>query len=124
MKSLIAKIWVPALLVLVAAAQSFGIDTGRAIRLQKVCDSLLVTMTDSLRADSVIVDSLRIDSLRIDSLKIDSLRTDSLPSDTLVKIMARDTIVVPDSLKETNHSFSNTTSQSRIRRQEPKSGTR
>ena len=100
MKSLIAKIWVPALLVLVAAAQSFGIDTGRAIRLQRVSDSLSVTMADSLSADSTIVDSLRIDSL-----KIDSLRTDSLPSDTLVKIMARDTIVVPDSLKETNPFF-------------------
>ena len=90
MKNFLAKIWVPALLVLVAAAQSFGIDTGRAIRLQKVSDSLSVTLADSLSADS---------------LKIDSLRTDSLPSDTLVKIMARDTIVVPDSLKLTNPFF-------------------
>ena len=90
MKNFLAKIWVPALLVLVAAAQSFGIDTGRAIRLQKVSDSLSVTLADSLS---------------VDSLKIDSLRTDSLPSDTLVKIMARDTIVVPDSLKLTNPFF-------------------
>ena len=100
MKSLIAKIWVPVLLVLVAAAQSFGIDTGRAVRLKRVSDSLLVNMTDSLRADSVFVDSLRLDSL-----KIDSLHTDSLQSDTIVKIMARDTIAVPDSLKETDPFF-------------------
>ena len=100
MKSLIAKIWVPALLVLMAAAQSFGIDTGRAFRLHRISDSLSVTMADSLRADSASVDSLRIDTIQTDSLQ-----TDSLPSDTLTRIMARDTITVPDSLKDTDPFF-------------------
>lgn len=77
MKNLIAKIWVPFLLVTVAAIQSFGIDAGRAIGFKKIADSLSV----NLLSDTTIVDSIA------------------------KEITARDTIVVPDSLKETDPFF-------------------
>ena len=99
MKNFIAKIWVPALLVLVAAAQSFGIDTGRALRLQRISDSLMLTMTE----DSSFAQNA-IDSTRLDSLMKDSLMTDLL-LDTVKVLTARDTIVAPDSLKETDPFF-------------------
>ena len=72
MKKRVAKIWVPALLVLVAALQSFGIDAGRAVSMRRMADSLMITM----RQDSA-----------------------------LPVILARDTIVVPDSLKEKDPFF-------------------
>ena len=75
MKGLIAKIWVPLLMVTVAALQSFGIDTGRAIGLRRLSDSLLVASRDTVSADSIVT------------------------------ILARDTIRVPDSLKETDPFF-------------------
>ena len=100
MKNFIAKIWVPALLVLVAAAQSFGIDTGRALRLQRISDSLMLTMTE----DSSFAENA-IDSTRLDSLMKDSLMTDSLLLDPVKVLTARDTIVAPDSLKETDPFF-------------------
>ncbi len=100
MKRLIAKIWVPALLVMVAAAQSFGIDAGRAIRLQKLSDSLMLAITE----DSSFAQNA-IDSTGIDSLLKDSLLTDSLLLDTVKVLTARDTIIVPDSLKEKNPFF-------------------
>ena len=83
MKNLMAKIWVPALLVLVAAVQSAGIDAGRSASLRRLADSLvLVNEADS----TAITDSLTVLS-------------DSLAQPV---IAARDTIVVPDSLKETD----------------------
>ena len=104
MKSFISKIWVPALLVLLAAAQSFGIDAGRSVGLRRLTDSL---MTDRQNDSSVMlpVDSLFADSLSTDSLFTDSLSTDSLGVDTTVVLTARDTIVVPDSLKDTDPFF-------------------
>ena len=72
MKSFIAKIWVPVVLVMIAAVQSFGIDAGRAVSMRKMADSLMITM----RQDSA-----------------------------LPVILARDTIVVPDSLKEKDPFF-------------------
>ena len=77
MKNLLAKIWVPFLLVTVAAIQSFGIDAGRAIGFTKIADSLKV----SLLADTTVVDSI------------------------VNTISARDTMVVPDSLRETDPFF-------------------
>ena len=77
MKNLLAKIWVPFLLVTVAAIQSFGIDAGRAIGFTKIADSLKV----SLLADTTAVDSI------------------------VNIISARDTMVVPDSLRETDPFF-------------------
>ena len=96
MKNLLAKIWVPLLLVSLAALQSFGIDAGRAIGFRKISDSLSVNrLSDSTHIDSIIVDSISADTVAIDSL----------PADTAVTVTARDTIVVPDSLKYTDPFF-------------------
>ena len=96
MKNLLAKIWVPLLLVSLAALQSFGIDAGRAIGFRKISDSLSVNrLSDSTHVDSIIVDSISADTVAIDSL----------PADTAVVLTARDTIVVPDSLKYTDPFF-------------------
>ena len=96
MKNLLAKIWVPLLLVSLAALQSFGIDAGRAIGFRKISDSLSVNrLSDSTHVDSIIVDSISAETVAIDSL----------PADTAVVLTARDTIVVPDSLKYTDPFF-------------------
>ena len=96
MKNLLAKIWVPLLLVSLAALQSFGIDAGRAIGFRKISDSLSVNrLSDSTHVDSIIVDSISAETVAIDSL----------PADTVVVLTARDTIVVPDSLKYTDPFF-------------------
>ena len=96
MKNLLAIIWVPLLLVSLAALQSFGIDAGRAIGFRKISDSLSVNrLSDSTHVDSIIVDSISADTVAIDSL----------PADTAVVLTARDTIVVPDSLKYTDPFF-------------------
>ena len=86
MKSFIAKIWVPVVLVMIAAVQSFGIDAGRAVSMRRMADSLMITM-------------------RQDSAYLDAAIADSLGNDTIAVIQARDTIVVPDSLKETDPFF-------------------
>ena len=86
MKSFIAKIWVPVVLVMIAAVQSFGIDAGRAVSMRRMTDSLMITM-------------------RQDSAYLDAAIADSLGNDTIAVIQARDTIVVPDSLKETDPFF-------------------
>ena len=105
MKNLMAKIWVPALLVMIAAVQSFGIDTHRAVRLWGLTDSLALTRLD----DTTATDSTPADSLKTDSIAIDSITTDSLAADTTsieeLFLTARDTIKVPDSLKETDPFF-------------------
>lgn len=85
MKKVMTKIWVPALLVLCAAMQSFGIDAGRAARLHHLADSLSLTQA----ADTVAIDSTVIDSLAADST-------------VLITLSPKDTIKVPDSLKETD----------------------
>ena len=96
MKNLLAKIWVPLLLVSLAALQSFGIDAGRAIGFRKISDSLSVNrLSDSTHVDSIIVDSISTDTVAIDSL----------PADSAVVLTARDTFVVPDSLKYTDPFF-------------------
>ena len=90
MKNFVAKIWVPALLVLLAAFQSFGIDAHRAVRLWGLTDSLALTRID--------------DTTATDNASADSLVTDSISIDTLF-LTARDTMKVPDSLKETDPFF-------------------
>ena len=80
-----SKIWVPALLVMAAAMQSFGIDAGRSVGLRRLADSLAL-------------------SRQSDSLYVDSTATDSVLVDTLI-LSARDTIKVPDSLRETDPFF-------------------
>ena len=108
MKRLISKIWVPALLVLMAAAQSFGIDAGRAIGLKMISDSL---MTADRRDSSSLglpsgdtVSGILPDSLTGPSDSLIS-PSDSLVQDTVKTVHARDTIVVPDSLKESDPFF-------------------
>ena len=105
MKDLLAKIWVPALLVMLAAVQSFGIDMQRSAGFYRLADSLnLIRLDDSTVAEKPIIDSLQKDSLRLDTLSTDSLTVDTLAIDSLI-LTARDTIKVPDSLKETDPFF-------------------
>ena len=115
MKKMVAKIWVPTLLVMIAAVQSFGIDVHRAVRLWSLADSLALTRlddttgteaapADSLRIDSIITGLFPADSTVADSLASDSTAVDSTILDTLF-LTARDTIKVPDSLKETDPFF-------------------
>ena len=105
MKRFIAKIWIPTLLVLTAAVQSFGIDLGRSTRLHKIADSLYINnLTDSNAVNSQL-DTLAVDSLILNNFAADSLILDTLIAEESKKIMARDTIVVPDSLKETDPFF-------------------
>ena len=50
-------------------------------------------------------DSTHVDSIIVDSISADTVAIDSLPADTAVVLTARDTIVVPDSLKYTDPFF-------------------
>ena len=105
MKKLVSKIWVPALLVMAAAVQSFGIDAHRAVRLRSLADSLALTRIDDTTYSGLhTADSLTADSLAIDPAPADTLLPDSLATDTLI-LTARDTIKVPDSLKVTDPFF-------------------
>lgn len=77
MKNLLAKIWVPLMLVSLAAIQSFGIDAGRSASLRMLADSLVLTqLTDT----TDVTDSI-------------------LPADVP---SAKDTIKIPDSLQFTD----------------------
>ena len=77
MKNLLAKIWVPLMLVSLAAIQSFGIDAGRSASLRMLADSLTLTQ---------LTDTTDI---------TDSILTADVPS-------AKDTIQIPDSLQFTD----------------------
>lgn len=101
MKKLLSRIWVPALLVSLAAFQSFGIDACRSAGLFRPADSLVFGMTGNSSsvspADSfttIILD----DSL---SMPEPSAHDDSTGLIGIV-LSARDTISVPDSLRETD----------------------
>ena len=100
MKRLMAKIWVPTLLVMVAAVQSFGIDAARAISYRKQLDSLILSrLDDTVAATDIAVDSFKMES--VDSLITDTTAIDSTIVDTLI-ISARDTIKVPEELRDTD----------------------
>ena len=108
MKNLMAKIWVPTLIVLLAAVQSFGIDLHRSAKVFSFADSLaLISQTDSTRIDSLKVDSLASYTQSPDTLSVDSLAIDTLQSDTVMALFltARDTIKVPDSLRDADPFF-------------------
>ena len=77
MKNLLAKIWVPLMLVSLAAMQSFGIDAGRSASLRMLADSLILTQ---------LTDTTNI---------TDSILPADIPS-------AKDTIKIPDSLRFTD----------------------
>ena len=104
MKRFLAKIWVPLLLVIIAAIQSFGIDASRAVGFKKLTDSLahnnLADTTDV--KDSIILPAA--DSIHTDSTLIDSVAIDSAATKTEIQLVlsAKDTIKVPDSLKESD----------------------
>ena len=108
MKDFFAKIWVPALLVMLAATQTFGIDAGRSANLRRIADSLKTSsLDDSTALAGPAVDSLEAaeDStavLAADSTFILDFKNDSIPAADTVKISPRDTIKVPDSLKVTD----------------------
>ena len=106
MKNLMAKIWVPALLVMIAAVQSFGIDAHRAARIFGLADTLVLnSLDDTTDAVTPVIDTLHIpDSIITDSTLTDSVLVDTMAVDTLV-LEARDTIRIPDSLKETDPFF-------------------
>ena len=102
MKGFMAKIWVPTLLVLVAAVQSFGIDAARAISFRKLADSLILTrLDDSVAAASIAVDCTRTEPVLDSILASAATLNDSTAADTLV-LAARDTIKVPEELRETD----------------------
>ncbi len=112
MKQLMAKIWVPTLLVLLAGVQSFGIDIHRASTTLNTLDTLEHTTTSDTNdvalanVDTIKKpDSLALDTLRLDTLRTDSLVLDSLGLDSTKIITAKDSIQIPDSLKETDPFF-------------------
>ena len=100
MKDFLAKIWVPALLVMLAATQTFGIDAGRAANLRSIADSLRTSSLD----DSTALAGTAIDSLEAtaDSTFILDFKNDSIQTADSVKPSPRDTIKIPDSLKVTD----------------------
>ena len=100
MKDFLAKIWVPALLVMLAATQTFGIDAGRAANLRRIADSLRTSSLD----DSTALAGTAIDSLEAtaDSTFILDFKNDSIQTADSVKPSPRDTIKIPDSLKVTD----------------------
>ena len=109
MKKFLAKTWIPALLVAVAAIQSFGIDISRAISYRRTADSLsTVPAADTTHLDSVLPDTLAdtlSDTLRLpDTLEMPDSLLAKPEADTLF-ISARDTIKIPDSLQYTDPFF-------------------
>ncbi len=97
MKKTMTKIWVPTLLVLMAAVQSFGIDAHRAARIFGLADTLgLTKSSDTTDLAAPVIDSLH---------STDTIHpADSTKVDTLI-LTARDTIKVPDSLQFTDPFF-------------------
>ena len=106
MKNFLAKIWVPALMTVILAVHAFGIDAGRSASLRRQADSLRLSLTaDSANHPEFIRDSSILDSIAIsDSISAETLPVDTLDTDTLETpaINPRDTITVPDSLRETD----------------------
>ena len=105
MKNFMAKIWVPTLLVLLAGVQSFGIDMHRTARPGGFADTLVLSrLDDTTSAAETAIDSLSDEAPALDSLAVDTLMADTLLAD-IPALTARDTIVIPDSLKETDPFF-------------------
>ena len=92
MKRFLTKIWVPLVLVTLAGIQSFGIDASRAVGLKRLADSLII---NQLPDTTAVRDSL---------LHPDSTGQDQVTTDSTIKLIlsAKDTLKVPDSLKETD----------------------
>ena len=91
MKRFVAKIWIPLTLVILAGLQSFGVDASRAVGFKRLTDSLAHnTLTDTTSLN----DSISFMEENPDTASIDTVTT--------LVLTARDTIQVPDSLKETD----------------------
>ena len=101
MKNFLAKIWLPTLLVALAALQAFGIDLRRAASHRQAMDSLAVASAIDSSSTMIQPDSLaqQLDSM---VLVLDSLHDSTV--DSLI-LTARDTIKAPDSLKDTDPFF-------------------
>ena len=86
MKRFLAKIWVPLTLVIMAGLQSFGIDASRAVGFRRITDSL----TTNQLPDTTDVR--------------DSVIPADIPADSTINLIlsAKDTIQIPDSLKDTD----------------------
>ena len=96
-RSLVSKIWVPAVLVGAAFVQAVGMDIARSSRIpgtgaSEVCDTVIYEN----RIYTKFRDSY--DALKVAEEAFDSTMTDSAE----VFISARDTMKVPDSLKYTD----------------------
>ena len=90
MKNLMAKIWIPTLLVALAALQAFGIDIKRAVSYREAEDTLAIVSTTDSSEHLTQTDSL-------------ILTDDSLTNK--LALSARDTIKAPDSLRYTDPFF-------------------
>lgn len=104
MRNFMAKIWVPALLVSLAAIQSFGVDATRAIRYAKLADSLILSRLEDSSEMNIIPDSIAVDTTQKDLVILnptDSTSADSTSTDTVANLILspRDTIKIPDSLE-------------------------
>ena len=93
MKNLLSRIWVPALLVLMVAVQSSGIEARRMACLRRQADSLVLNRpADSATAS--LTDSQTI--VLPDSTAV---QVDTTSADTLEVIQPRDTIRIPEHLR-------------------------
>ena len=108
MKDLLSKIWIPALLIGIAAVQSFGIDTARSRRIATLADSL---GKHSGNDSSIIMESIDSEAITTSDsiLFIHSnpglasvVRDLSSRIDSINALTARDTIIPPDSLRYTD----------------------
>ncbi len=95
MKNFLSRIWLPALLVSMAALQSFGIDAGRSAGLFRPADSLILDMREDSSSAITAIDSSFTEADTISAHNPDSVAME-------IVLSARDTIKVPDSLRETD----------------------
>ena len=108
MKNLLSKIWIPALLIGIAAVQSFGIDAARIGRLRSIADSLQqARSTDS----SIIRESVDTEAMKASDSVVfihsnpgiaAVIGSISAKVDSVNALTARDTIIPPDSLRFTD----------------------
>ena len=111
MKNLLAKIWIPALLVTLAGIQTFGIDIRRAVSYKEAADTLVHTSAEPDTTNNFIQSDTLLQPADSILPITDSLRpaVDSLPqvSDSIMTwiLAARDSIKAPDSLKTSDPFF-------------------
>ena len=108
MKNLLSKIWIPALLIGIAAIQSFGIDAARTGFISSVADSLRqARVADS----SIIKESVDSETVKASENVIPIHSNQGIASvigeisskvDSVRSLTARDTIIPPDSLRLTD----------------------